>query len=100
MNPEKRPSNIGMAVFGFAALAAAGYFSWAAVNGEFGQMQREQVTADVAEAEQQLASLTRQRKELENKVRRLSDDFLDLDLLDERVRDILGYARGDEIVIQ
>lgn len=63
-------------------------------------MQRDQVMADVAEAELRLASLTHRREDLENKVRRLSDDFLDLDLLDERIRDILGYARGDEIIIQ
>ena len=63
-------------------------------------MQRDQVKADVAESELRLENLVRLRKDLENKVRRLSDDFLDLDLLDERVRDVLGYARGDEIIIQ
>ncbi len=62
-------------------------------------MQRSQVLSDVSEAEIRLAGLTQRRKDLENKVRRLSDDFLDLDLLDERVRDVLGYARGDEIII-
>jgi cell division protein FtsB len=30
----------------------------------------------------------------------LSDDFLDLDLLDERARSILGMLRSDEIVIR
>jgi cell division protein FtsB len=38
--------------------------------------------------------------ELENLTIRLSDGFLDLDLLDERARDVLGYVRYDEIVIR
>ena len=100
IDPENRSSYLGTTVFGFAALAATAYFSWAAVNGDFGQMQRGQVSADLSEAELRLAGLTQRRKDLENKVRRLSDDFLDLDLLDERIRDVLGYARGDEIIIQ
>ena len=36
---------------------------------------------------------------IENLTRRLSDDYLDLDLLDERARDVLGLLRADEIVI-
>ena len=31
--------------------------------------------------------------------RRLSDDFLDLDLLDEQARDVLGYVRADEVIL-
>ena len=37
---------------------------------------------------------------MENRTRRLSDQFLDLDLLDEQARDVLGYIRADEIVIR
>jgi cell division protein FtsB len=36
---------------------------------------------------------------MENLTHRLSDTFLDLDLLDERARDILGLMRHDELVI-
>ena len=38
--------------------------------------------------------------ELQNRTLRLSDGYLDLDLLDEQVRDVLGYIRADEIVIR
>ena len=34
-----------------------------------------------------------------NLTRRMSDDFLDLDLLDEQARVTLGFIRSDEIVI-
>jgi cell division protein FtsB len=37
---------------------------------------------------------------MENLTRRLSDNYLDLDLLDEQARDVLGMIRADEIVIQ
>jgi cell division protein FtsB len=37
---------------------------------------------------------------MENLTRRLSDRFLDLDLLDEQSRRILGVIRPDEIVIR
>jgi len=36
---------------------------------------------------------------MENKTHRLSDNFLDLDLLDEQARKVLGMARPDEIII-
>jgi len=35
-----------------------------------------------------------------NLTRRLSDTYLDLDLLDQHARSILGMIRADEIVIQ
>lgn len=38
--------------------------------------------------------------DMENRTRRLSDSYLDLDLLDEQARSVLGYVRADEIVIR
>ena len=37
---------------------------------------------------------------MDNLTRRLSDDFLDLDLLDQQARSVLGLLRADEIVIR
>jgi cell division protein FtsB len=37
---------------------------------------------------------------MENLTTRLSDNFLDLDLLDQQARDVLGLIRTDEIVIR
>ena len=48
----------------------------------------------------ELASLEARVARMENLTTRLSDDYLDLDLLSERARDILGYVRADEIVIR
>jgi cell division protein FtsB len=49
---------------------------------------------------QELAALQMQVDRLENLTRRLSDTYLDLDLLDEQARDMLGMVRADEIVIR
>ena len=37
---------------------------------------------------------------MQNLTRRLSDDYLDLDLLDERAREVLGLLRADEILLR
>ena len=37
---------------------------------------------------------------MSNLTHRLSDDYLDIDLLDQQARDVLGYMRADEIVIR
>lgn len=44
--------------------------------------------------------LTIELAEMENLTHRLSDDYLDLDLLDQQARDVLGYMRPDEIAIR
>ena len=37
--------------------------------------------------------------QMENLTQRLSDEYLDIDLLDERVLEILGYVRSSELVV-
>ena len=37
---------------------------------------------------------------METLTRRLSDDYLDLDLLDAQARDVLGLIRADEVVLR
>ena len=44
--------------------------------------------------------LAQELTQLTNLTRRLSDGFLDIDLLDQQARDVLGYMRADEIVIR
>ena len=44
--------------------------------------------------------LAQELTQLSNLTRRLSDGFLDIDLLYQQARDVLGYMRADEIVIR
>lgn len=75
------------------------YFTFAAVQGDYGLFKRLEVNAEGAALAQELASLEVEVARMENLTTRLSDKFLDLDLLDEQARDVLGMIRADEIVI-
>ena len=88
------------ALFFAAVLAMTGYFLFAAIQGETGHLQRMQVEAQEKRLIAELAELQIERAKLENKIYRLSDEYLDLDLLDERARLVLGLARVDEVIIR
>ncbi|MEX3015847.1 septum formation initiator family protein [Gymnodinialimonas hymeniacidonis] len=75
------------------------YFTFTAVQGNNGLFQRIQVEAERDRLEDELARLEAQVDRMEILTRRLSDDYLDIDLLDERVRNVLGYARPDELIL-
>ncbi|MEM6618385.1 MAG: septum formation initiator family protein [Pseudomonadota bacterium] len=87
-------------MFFIVTAGLSAYFVFAAVQGDYGHFRRVQIEADEAALVAQLGELRQTRAVLENKTRRLSDSYLDLDLLDERARKVLGMARGDEIVIR
>jgi cell division protein FtsB len=76
------------------------YFAFAAVNGEYGLLRRAEVAAEGRALRQDLDLVQVQVARMGNLTRRLSDDYLDLDLLDQQARDVLGMVRTDEIVIQ
>ncbi len=96
----KTGAAIGTVMLFITAFLLSAYFVFAAVQGDYGHFRRVQIEADEAALKQQLAQLHAEREILQNKTRRLSDSYLDLDLLDERARKVLGMARGDEIIIQ
>ena len=50
--------------------------------------------------EAELTMLQNEVDKMRNLTLRMSDDYLDLDLLDEQARDILGQIRSDEVIIQ
>ena len=63
-------------------------------------MQLRNAAGSAAALKKELAALDVQIAEMENLTHRLSDDYLDLDLLDQQARSVLGYLRSDEIVIR
>jgi cell division protein FtsB len=99
----KQRSNSGAlstGMFLVSALLLMAYFGFAAIQGDFGHFRRNQINAQAQELQQELAQLQVIRRYLENKAHRLSDKYLDLDLLDEQARKVLGMAREDEIIIR
>ncbi len=76
------------------------YFTYAAVRGDYGIFRRAEVEAQERQLGAELDALDAQVARMENLTHRLSDEFLDVDLLDERARDVLGLIRPDEILIR
>ena len=76
------------------------YLTFAAVQGDHGLFRRIEVEAEARRHEAELARVAAVQHRYEQLTRRMSDDFLDLDLLDERVRDVLGYVAAGEVVLR
>lgn len=90
----------GPLIFFTAAIAMGAYFTFAAVQGSYGIFRRVQIEAEIAALEAERDRLRADLTRMANLTTRLSDAYLDLDLLDERARDVLGTVRADEIVIR
>ncbi|MFO8126587.1 FtsB family cell division protein [Yoonia sp.] len=89
------------ALFYFLGMIMLGlYFTFAAVQGDYGLFKRIEVNAEGDALRIELAALQAEVARMENLTVRLSDNFLDLDLLDQQARDVLGMIRADEIVIR
>lgn len=99
MHAKRRPAIGSLLYFAFA-MALGVYFMFAAVQGDYGVFRRAEVDAEAKALKAELAMLQAEVAEMENLTLRLSDQYLDLDLLDEQARDVLGLIRGDEIVIR
>ncbi|MEM6940570.1 MAG: septum formation initiator family protein [Pseudomonadota bacterium] len=98
MTRSHRPS-FGTFVFFALAFALSLYFTFAAVQGDFGLFRRAEIVSENQQLRDQLASVRADVAQMENLTKRMSDTYLDLDLLDEQARRVLGYVRADEIVI-
>lgn len=91
---------VSAVVFFIIMLLLGLYFAFAAVQGPSGLLRRVQLEAETADLVKEREVLTGEVTKMRNLTRRLSDDYLDLDLLDERARDVLGLVRADELVIR
>ena len=94
-----RPAFGGL-VFFAGSFCVGAYFIFAAVQGDYGVFRRAEIVVETRELQAELQGLQVEVARIENLTRRLSDTYLDLDLLDERARDILGMVRTDEIVVR
>ncbi|WP_371227091.1 FtsB family cell division protein [Roseovarius sp. 2305UL8-3] len=91
---------MGILVYSAVVFGLGVYFTFAAVQGDFGLFQRAEIEAETRGLQAQLDQLNVQVVRMENLTRRLSDTYLDIDLLDQQARDVLGMLRSDEIVIR
>lgn len=87
-------------MFFAGSFCVGAYFIFAAVQGDYGVFRRAEIVDETRTLDAELQELKVELARMENLTRRLSDTYLDLDLLDERARDMLGMIRTDEIVVR
>ena len=80
-------------------LLVATYFAYHAVYGSHGLLAWMDQADEISALKVDLEAAQTQRQRLEHHVTLLRPESLDPDLLDERARATLGYARPDEITI-
>lgn len=100
VNTANRNPTFGVVAYFIVIFVLGAYFTFASVQGDFGLFQRVQIDAEAQHLAIERQDLQRQVALMRIKTYRLSDEYLDLDLLDEQARDVLGLVRNDEIVIR
>lgn len=87
-------SLVPMACLGFIA-----YLGYHSLYGDSGVLRYFQLQQQKERLHYELSLVQAERHKLERRVVNLRDDPLDLDLLDERARRVLGYTYPGELVI-
>lgn len=75
------------------------YFAYHLVHGDRGYFAWKGLQQKLVEAQQKHDEKLAEREALENRVKLLRPSSLDLDMLDERARVVLGFVKPDEKVI-
>jgi cell division protein FtsB len=75
------------------------YFGYHIFQGERGLISWFKLSQKVKIDEEHLANLTAEKETLEQRVKLLRPDSIDLDMLDEQARRLLNYAQKDEVTI-
>lgn len=75
------------------------YMAYGAVAGAAGFRVLKKLEADLAAQRAELEGIEARRAALERRAKLLNPKSLDRDMIDERIRSVLGYAREGDIVI-
>lgn len=97
---EPRRNGYGGVVFGLVVATLVGYLGFAALQGEHGLLSLFQVEAQEHHLQAELKQLRLARDDIANKTERLSTGSLDVELLDEQARKVLGLGGADELLIR
>ena len=101
MNTDKRSGIARIAeslVYGFLIFVCV-YFAYGAIQGNNGLNRQVQLRDQLTHLQREHEEIQAEVEFLRNKTRRISDDYLDLELLDEMTRKLLGYVRSDEVIV-
>lgn len=100
MKARIEASQVVMPAVWIVTLGILTLFAHSGLSGEHGLSALRQAEALEQELAVELDQLRDERAEIANRVARLDERYLDLDLLDERIRAVLGHGRPDEILIR
>ena len=90
---------LSAAVAPFLLTCATAYFAYHALEGERGFGTHNRLTQDIEETRKILALVVSERERLDRQAALLRTGALDLDMLDERARAVLGLIHPGEVVI-
>lgn len=96
--PVKNPFFLGIYLLLCGLLSI--YFVFATIQGSYGVLNKVQIKAEIKKLQSEKKALSAQVDTFKNLNKRLSDRYMDLDLLDERIRSVLGYVHVDDAVIK
>lgn len=99
MRAQRQKSSVSGTLGTIAAFLFFAYFAYHLLHGDRGYFANKGLQIKLVQTEQKLRDKQEQRVALENRVRLLRPDGLDLDLLDERARVVLGFVQPSERVI-
>lgn len=97
--PESPLSVSGRAVGPLCCVLIMFYLGFHAVSGERGLFALFKETRRLEQLNTELVDIRTKRDGLEKKIKLMSNNSLDLDMLDEQARNVLGLAGKDEVVI-
>lgn len=98
--PEsRRNASISQFLATFISFGLFFYFAYHLMHGERGYFAYKGLERKMAASQKLYDEKLAERQALENRVKLLRPSSLDLDMLDERARIVLGYVQPDEKVI-
>jgi len=86
-------------MLGIIAISLTIYFSYHLLAGPRGYLELKQLEYQVEQASANLIDLQQDRADIEKKVVMMRPGSIDRDLLEERVKHILGYTSKEEYIL-
>ena len=100
MGAPRAQTGFGGLIYFVVIVGLGLYFTFASVQGDYGLFRRVQIEAETQALLKERDALSAEIAAMSNLTHRLSDDYLDLDLLDTQAREVLGMARADEVILR
>ena len=95
---DSRKPSLGRRIGSFFCMFVMFYLGFHAVTGEHGALALLRETRHLETLKAELAEIQDKNKAYENKIKLMSSNSLDLDMLDQQVRRVLGLAGRGEVI--